>query len=185
MKDKPAQPLYPYWLGRIDYDDQNFAKGIAQFNEVLSIEPRFARAYDGRALCQEAIGDLTAAEQSYRRANTLNREQPKRSASPPLDYGTMLARAGRLDEAAVLLREALDIDASLSKAYYELGRVEEQRSHFEAAIQDFETAAKLDSHDPSPVYALFRLYNRAGEKQRAEAMRVRFRTLKAGQGGGR
>jgi tetratricopeptide (TPR) repeat protein len=178
MKDKPAEPLYPYWLGRIDYDDQNFIEGIAKFNQTLAIDPQFVRAYDGRALCEEAIGDFAAAEQSYGRANSLNREQPKRSGSPALDYGTMLAKAGRFGEAVVLLREALTIDPSSAKAYYQLGRIDEQRSHVDIAIQNFETAVKLDPLDPSPVYALFRLYNKKGETQRAEAMRIRFQALK-------
>ena len=177
-KDKPAEPRYPYWLGRIDYDDQNFIEGIAKFNQAIAIDPQFVRAYDGRALCEEAIGDLAAAERSYRHANSLNREQPKHSGSPPLDYGTMLAKAGRFDEAVVLLKEALTIDPSSAKAYYQLGRIEEQRSHLETALQNFETAAKLDPQDPSPVYALFRLYTKKGEPQRAEAMRIRFRALK-------
>jgi tetratricopeptide (TPR) repeat protein len=180
-KENPAQPLYPYWLGRIQYDNQDFANGIARFNQALAIDPQFVRAYDGRALCEEAIGDVAAAEESYKRANALNRKQTKPSSSPPLDYGSMLAKAGRSEEAAALLKEALTIDPHRAKGYFELGRIEEKHSHLEMAIRDFETAAKLDPNDPSPVYRLFALYSRKGDKQRAEEMEARFRAINAAQ----
>ena len=178
-KEKPGQALYRYWLGRLDYDDQKFADGIANFNRAIDADGSFVRAYDGRGLCEEAIGTLDSAEQSYKRANALNREQASRYASPALDYGTMLAKFRRYREATTLLKEALTIDPSLAKAHYELGRVDEQSSRIEAAAKNLKEAARLDPNDPSPVYALFRLYTKMGKKELAAAMMVRFRQLKA------
>lgn len=57
-EEKPARALYRYWLGRLDYDDQKFADGIANFNRAIDVEANFVRAYDGGGLCEEAIGAL-------------------------------------------------------------------------------------------------------------------------------
>lgn len=177
-KDKPAQPLYSYWLGRLDYDDQKFAEAKANFKQALNLDSDFVRAYDGLGLCEEAMGNLRAAEENYERSNTLNRQRGKRSGWPPLDYGSMLRKAERYSEARALLNEALTIDPSLAKAYYERGKLEESLSNREAAIKDLNTASSLDPNDPSPVYSLFRLYQQAGEKDRASTMLARFRLLK-------
>ena len=177
INDKPRYVLYRYWLGRLEYNDQKFAACIASFNTAIELNDHFVRAYTGRGLCEEAIGLNTSAEQSYKRANILNREQKDHSAWAPINYGTMLARLGRYAEATPLLEEALEIDPSSAKAHYELGRVEEQTSHSEMAIQDFAAAANLDPSDPSPVYALFRLYKASGKRELAATMIARFRVL--------
>ncbi len=179
IRDQPRQALYRYWLGRVDYDNQKFADAVANFNRAIEIDDSFVRAYDGRGLAEEAAGNVSAAEQSYRRANALNRGQGSRYAFPPLDYAALLVKLGRYSEAGLLLNEALTIDPSLAKAHYERGRLEEQTSHPDVAVQEFAAAAKLDPSDPSPVYALYRLYTKSGKKELAAAMIARFRTLKA------
>jgi lipoprotein NlpI len=68
-------------------------------------------------------------------------------------------------------------DPRMSKAHYERGRLEESLSERDAAIADFQAAASLDPNDPSPVYALFRLYKQAGEADLAATMIARFRAL--------
>ncbi len=181
INESPRQALYHYWLGRLDYDEQKFSDGIASFNRAIEIDDRFLRAYDGRGLCDEAMGNISSAEESYQRANILNSEQGSHYAWPPLDYGAMLAKLARYKEATSLLNEALAIDPSLAKAHYELGRVEEQGSYPEEAIRDFAAAARLDPSDPSPVYALFRLYRKAGKEDLAAKAMARFRDLKARQ----
>jgi tetratricopeptide (TPR) repeat protein len=180
-EEKPDQPLYAYWLGRLDYADQRFAVAKANFRRALEADAHFVRAFDGIGLCEEAIGNWKGAEENYRTANALNREQGSPFAWPPLNYGSMLSKLSRYAEAKLLLNEAVKIDPSLAKAYYELGRVEEQKSNRDAALANFKTASSIDPHDPSPVYALFRLYKAAGREHLATITMARFRELKAQQ----
>jgi tetratricopeptide (TPR) repeat protein len=177
-KEGPKQPLYLYWLGRLDYNDQRFVEAKLNFEQALNADSHFVRAYDGLGLCDEAMGDMNAAEQAYKNGNRLNRQKQKQSAWLPLDYGAMLRKGGRYPEARMLLKEALTIDHSLAEGYYELGRLEESLSNREAAIKDLSKAALLDPTDPSAVYSLFRLYKQAGEANRAATMLARFRRLK-------
>ncbi|MFN7992509.1 MAG: tetratricopeptide repeat protein [Bryobacteraceae bacterium] len=184
-REKPTEPLYPYWLARLDYDDQRFGESLAKFTKAIEADPRFVRAYDGLGLVNQALGDLETAERSYLKANRLNREQGSKFAWPALNYGKMLRDNGRYAEARAFLQEALAIDPSLPRAHYELGRLEESLAETDAAIADFRTSSSLDPQDPSPVYALFRLYRNAGERKLAAAMMARFRALTATTNGTR
>jgi len=181
-REKPAEPLYPYWMGRLDYDDQRFTDALAKFSRAIELDARFARGYDGLGLVNQAMGNLETAEKNYQQANRLNREQGSKFAWPALNYGKLLRDASRYAEARLLFQEALAIDPSMAKAHYELGRLEEGLAETDAAMLDFKAAARLDPQDPSPVYALYRLYNKAGETALAAAMISRFRELTAKSG---
>jgi tetratricopeptide (TPR) repeat protein len=176
-KDQPGDPLNSYWLGRLDYDDQRFADAKVSFNKALEADKRFVRAYDGIGLCDEALGDTAAAEANYKQANELNRQQESRFAWPALNYGSLLRKASRYTEARILLTEAITIDPGLSKAYYELGRVEESSSNREGAIENLKKASVLDPRDPAPVYSLYRVYKESGNAELAASMMARFRAL--------
>jgi tetratricopeptide (TPR) repeat protein len=180
-KDAPAEPLYPYWLGRLDYDDQRFADGRTNFKKAIQVNSHFVRAYDGLGLCEEALGNLMAAEENYQSANTLNREQGSHLAWPALNYGALLRRSSRYEQAKALLNEALKIDPSLAKAYYERGRVEESLGHRDSALKDLNEASTLDPHDPSPLYSMFRIYKESGQTELAATAMARFRAVKGGQ----
>lgn len=176
---RPAEPLYPYWLGRLDYEDQRFTSALTEFKKAIEAEPHFVRPYDGLGLVYEAMGDVDAAERNYQTANRLNREQGSKLAWPALNYGRMLREAARYSEARALFQEALAIDPSVSKAHYQLGRLEESFGHSDAAIAHFQSASHLDPQDPSPVYALYRLYRKTSETDHAASMIARFRELTA------
>ncbi len=184
-KAQPLAPLYPYWQGRVAYDDQQFAAARTSFRKSVALDPSFVRAYDGLGLCEEALGQESAAEENYRRANFLNRRQGSRFAWPPLDYGILLRKQSRYPEAKALLKEASHIDPVLAKAYYELGRLEESTAQWTSAITNLQTAAALDPHDAASVYALARLYQTTGRKELAAAALERFRLLKAQLSGDR
>ena len=43
--------LYPYWLGRLDYDAQHYPEAIHRFQQAITLDPTMARAYDNLGLC--------------------------------------------------------------------------------------------------------------------------------------
>jgi tetratricopeptide (TPR) repeat protein len=58
--------------------------------------------------------------------------------------GTALAKLGRLDEALVQLRQALESDAAYAPAHYNLGLVLSRRGDAEGAIREWRSALELD-----------------------------------------
>jgi tetratricopeptide (TPR) repeat protein len=176
-KASPDQPLYLYWLGRLDYDDQRFADAIEKFERVIAVDPSFIRAYDNLGLALDGVGRQREALEAFKKAIERNRKQTFPSPWPSLNLGTMLYRHGRVEEAEPYLREAVNNGRDLAQAQYQLAVLLENRGEAERAIEHLTRAAELDPADPKPHYALGRIYRRQGDEQKARAALARFREL--------
>ncbi len=176
-ESNPDDPLYLYWLARIDYDNQMFPDAIEKFNRVIAIDASFLRAYDNLGLSLEGAGRHDEAQAAFEKAIELSRQQTPPSAWPYLNLGTMLYRLGRMDEAEPHLREAVRIDPQLAPAQYQLGSLLESQGSIEEAVTHIARAAELDPEDPKPHYALGRIYRRQGDTQKARASLERFSEL--------
>jgi tetratricopeptide (TPR) repeat protein len=175
-----SQATYQYWLGRLDYDDGEYASAIGRFEDVVRREPRFVRAYDNLGLCYEAQNQPEKAIANYREAVRLNRlaAQGNRSAWPPLNFGVLLRHRGELVEAEGLLKESISYQPGLAQAYYELGMLLEQRQRTSEAITELAGAVKADPTYPEPHYALSRIYRREGRVDQADEAMATFRRLR-------
>jgi tetratricopeptide (TPR) repeat protein len=178
LEAAPANPLYPYWTGRLDYDDGQYAAAVKSLQRAIELDPRFMRAHDSLGLCYETLGRFDEAVRSYEEAIRLGREQKTRSPWPPLDLGLLLTRLDRLDEAEARFRESLACDSSFPQAHYQLGLALEKKGRASEAVAELEEAARLDPAYAEPQYALARLYRRGGEKEKAERALLRFQELR-------
>ena len=178
VSEAPRKPLYHYWLGRLDYDSQDFETAIERFREVLEIDPGFTRAHNAIGLCYDALTNYEQAGHYYESAVRLNRQQATPSPWPSLNYGTMLLKLGKLREAEELLRESVGWDDGLARSHYRLGTLLEKRELYEEAIRELFRAAELDSSYPEPLYALGRVYRRTGNLTGAKQALEAFRKLK-------
>lgn len=175
---QPDNPLYLYWLARLDYDNQQFHKGIARLEQVLKLDSKFTKAYDNLALCYEALGQHEEAIRTYQRAIDLNRASSKPSPWPALNLGSLLSKIGKLEEAERSLRESIACDPALSQARYQLGVVLEKQGKLAEATRELSQAAVLNPAYPEPHYALGRIYRRMGDLEKAEESLKTFRNLK-------
>ncbi|HYN02725.1 MAG TPA: tetratricopeptide repeat protein [Vicinamibacteria bacterium] len=174
----PANPLYPYWVGRLDYDDGQYATAVESFRRALELDPRFMRAYDNLGLCYEALGRFDEALRSWEEAIRLNEGQKTKSPWPPLNLGLMLTRLDRLDEAEARFRESLRCDPRFPQAHYQLGITLEKKRTAGEAVSELEEAVRLDPAYSEAQYALARLYRRSGQPQKADQALQRFQELK-------
>jgi tetratricopeptide (TPR) repeat protein len=177
---QPRNPLYLYWLARLDYDAHNYTAAITQLERVIELDPKMMRAYDTLGLCFDYLGKFDQAIKNYNRAVELNRVQAKPSPWPHLDLAISLVAVNQLGEAEKNLREALRYDGELPQAHYQLGRVLEMQGDHQAAVQSLKQAATLNSLYPEPHYLLGRIYQRMGESQLAKAEIERFQQLEKG-----
>ncbi len=171
-------PLYVYWLARLDFDDQQFSPAVEKLLKVLELDPGFMKAYDNLGLCYEALGKHEEAIHSYEVAVRLNREKGSGSPWPTLNLGTLLLKLGRIDEAESYLRESLSYNATFAQARYQLGVLLEKQKKYPEAIQELSQAATSDPSSPEPHYALARIYRQLGDSKSAEVALSRFRKLK-------
>jgi tetratricopeptide (TPR) repeat protein len=175
----PAQALYVYWLGRIDYYQRRYDDAITKFLAAKSLAPESARIWDSLGLAYDMQGNIEEAEKALQRAAQLNRTQSHPSAWPANDLGSLQLRAGELTQAEVSLREALSYDAKLAQAHYRLGRVLEKEGLFEAAISEFRLAVANDAQSADSRYALALLFRKMHRDKEADQMFAEVRKLKA------
>ena len=174
----PANPLYPYWVARLDYDDGQYATAVTGLRRALELDPGFMRAHDNLGLCYEALGRFDEAVRSWEEAIRLNDGQKTKSPWPSLNLGLMLTRLDRLDEAEARFREALRCDSRFAQAHYQLGITLEKKGRAGEAVAELEEAARLDPAYAEAQYALARLYRRSGQPQKADQALQRFQELK-------
>jgi len=176
-KEQPTNALYPYWLGRLDYDAQLYHEAIAHFQQAVALAPTMARAYDNLGLCYFYQNDNTLAIESYAKAIELDRKAAHPSPWPQLNLALTLKFLNRLDEAEVHLREAVRLDPALALAHYQLGLVLEDRNHADDAIHELNRSIQQDAHYAEPHFALARIYHKLGRNVDAQAEVQIYRRL--------
>src|SRR5947209_2064055 len=159
----PQNPLYLYWLAKLDYDARAYTTAISRLRRVIELDPNMMRAYNNLGLCYDALGQFDEAIQSFTRAIELNRAQKQPSAWPPLNLAVSLISLNRLDEAVARLHEALSYNPEFPQAHYELGLVLQKERKFEEAIAPLQRAIDLDPLYAEPHYTLD-LWPVAGER---------------------
>ena len=174
----PRNPLYVYWIARLDYDDGQYAAAVDGLKRATEIDPAFMKAHDNLGLSYEALGRNDEAIASYETALRLNRASKAPSAWPALNLGLLLTRQGRLDEAEGLFRESLRADPAFPQGHYQLGVVLEKKGRAAEAVTELEEASRLDPRYPEPQYALARLYRRGGDAAQADRALELFQKLK-------
>ena len=178
VAEKPREPLYLYWLARLDYDARNYSSAISRLKTVIELDPNMARAYDSLGLCYDYLGKFDEAVQSYERAVALNRQQAKPSPWPHLDLAISLISLSRFSEAEKSLREAIGYDPKLPQAHYQLGRLLEMQGSYEMAARSLDQASALAPAYAEPHYLLGRIYHRLGNEPRSKAEISRFEELR-------
>lgn len=159
--------LYPYWLGRLDYDGHEYLKAVNHFQHAIELAPGMARAYDNLGLCYYYQNQNALAQENYKKAIELDRASSHPSAWPYLNLAITLQFLNQLADAETNLREAIRLDPSLAQAHFQLGTVLEDIERPEAAIAQLREAANLDAAYPEPHMAMARIYHKLGQEPAA------------------
>lgn len=178
---RPQNPLYLYWLARLDYDAQNYAAAIKGLKEAIEFDPKMMRAYDTLGLCYDYLGQFDEAIRYYRSAVTLNRSERQPSPWPHLNLAMSLISVNQLSDAENSLREALRYDPKLPQAHYQLGRVLEMQGEYQAAVPELKEAMQNDPSFAEPHFLLGRIYQRLGEHDLAQKEIGLYQELKMAQ----
>ncbi len=176
---KPDQPLYLYWLARLDYYQRLYEAAVEKLKRVVQLDPNSTRGYDNLGLCYDMMGLTAESAEAFEKAVTLNRKLASPSAWPPHNFGYLLFRLQRFPEAEQYLREALKYDPNFAQAHYHLARVLEKLKRDDAAIEEYKAAASLDGNTPEPLYSLGLLYRRPGRDDEAKRALAEYKRRKA------
>jgi tetratricopeptide (TPR) repeat protein len=165
LNDKEA--LYPYWLGRLDYDGHEYNRAIRNFQRAIALDPRMARAYDNLGLCYYYQNENDLAVANYEKAIDLDRGSGHPSAWPYLNLAITQQFLNRPAEAEKNLQEAIRLDPGFAKAHFQLGTVLEDLQKPVPAVEELKEAARLDPTYPEPHMALARVYHKLGQESSA------------------
>jgi tetratricopeptide (TPR) repeat protein len=163
----PRNPLFPYWLGRIDYDAHQYNEAISHFKHAIELDPSMARAYDNLGLCYYYQNQNALAVENFNKAIGLDRGSQHPSPWPYLNLAVTQQFLGEQSNAEANLQEALRLDPSLTAAHFQLGTVFEDLGQLEKAVVELREAARLNPTYPEPHSVLARIYHRLGQQQQA------------------
>jgi tetratricopeptide (TPR) repeat protein len=168
--------LYPYWLGRLDYDSHEYLKAINHFKHAIELAPQMARAYDNLGLCYYYQNQNDLAVENYKKAIELDRASSHPPAWPYLNLAITQQFLNQLPDAEANLRQAIRFDPDFAQAHFQLGTVLEDLERPEDAIAELREAARIDPAYPEPHMAMARIYHKLGQEPNArEEARIYLR----------
>ncbi len=156
---------------------------VRSYRRALEINPDSAKANLGLAIAQRTAGSREDAAATFEKGI---RKFPAHGAHYQ-EYGLMLLKAGEtgddgaLKRAVALLHDAVERDASLPVAHYQLGRLALERDRAGEALPHLETAARLNPDQSRVHYLLARAYRRLGRGEEARSHLKTFRRMKAAE----
>lgn len=140
LKIQPNHLPSLYRLGVIYAQLGSHADAIATWQAYVKETQGDASAWANLGFCYELAGNPTEAENAYRQGIA---KDPK-SNPCRVNYGLMLARAGRTTEAILQLQAVL----TEAQVHYNLGSVHEQQGHLAEAKAEYRKAMDLDPNLP-------------------------------------
>lgn len=161
------EALYPYWLGRLDYDGHLYNDAIRHFQHAIELDPSMARAYDNLGLCYYYQNQNDQAVASYERAIELGSASGHPSPWSYMNLAITQQFLNRDADAEKNLREAIRLDPSLAKAHFQLGTVLEDLQRLDEALAQLREAARLDPAYPEPHMAMARVLRKLGQEAAA------------------
>jgi tetratricopeptide (TPR) repeat protein len=163
-RENPKDALYPYWLGRLDYDNHRYPEAIRRFQQAVELNPQMARAYDNLGLCYYYQNQNDRAVASYQKAIQLDAASPHPSPWPYLNLAITQQFLNQLPDAEKNLRQALRLDPDLAKAHFQLGTVLEDLERLEEALAELREAARLDPSYAEPHMAMARVLHKLNQE---------------------
>lgn len=160
--------LYPYWLGRLDYDGHFYNSAIKHFQRAIELDPKFARAYDNLGLCYYYQNQNELAVANFQKAIELERGGAHPSPWPYLNLGIAQQFLNQLPESERSIREALRLNPGFAKAHFQLGTILEDKGEPEGALTELKEAARLDPAYAEPHMAMARIYHKMGQEEAAK-----------------
>lgn len=139
---------------------------LDELKQALVIDPAYAEAYNLRGLVYMRLNDLRLAEDSFRRAMSLN----PRDAGALQNYGWLLCQSGRYSEATDAFNQVLanPLYGDRAKTYLTLGLCQAKAGRPEDAERSLTRSYELDAGNPITGFNLASLLFKRGDAARAQ-----------------
>jgi tetratricopeptide (TPR) repeat protein len=134
LKLDPKHQRALYRLGIVYAQMRNFPGAIEAWKRYVVATDRSAAAYSNLGFCYELASDPAAAEEAYRTGIA----RDPRSMPCRVNYGLMLARAGRTADAVAQLGVVLkpaEVRYNIASVYEQKGMIEEAKAEYQQALR--------------------------------------------------
>ena len=193
--------------GRALLQEGNLNEAIAELSRAVSLDPRLSQAHSLLAVAYDQKGLHDRAQDSYKHAIDANENDPQ--ALNNLGYslylsGNYRSAVDRLKRAARLAPTDARILNNLALAQVRLGKYDDAYRNFaradgefnghtnvaallvrvgreDKAIQHLEAARRIQPDSPNVLRQLAELYDRGGDKEKADAARQALQAADAKQ----
>ncbi|HEX4053467.1 MAG TPA: tetratricopeptide repeat protein [Tepidisphaeraceae bacterium] len=122
-----------YRLGVIYAEQKNYDKSIEIWHQYLTVSNNAPEGYGNLGYCYELAGNPKLAEATYQKGI----EKDANNAGCRTNYGLMLARKGRIQEAVRMWNPVLtqaEIHYNLASIYLQGGRKQEAKAEYQHAL---------------------------------------------------
>ena len=135
-------PVVDTYLDRGDAESKqsDWKDAIADFTEVLAINPQSSAAYNDRGGARQSKGDLDGAISDYTKALEIDPQM----AAAYHGRGNIKAAKNDLDGAIADFTKAVRIDPTMAVAYDSRGNARTAKGDLDGAIADFTQAITID-----------------------------------------
>ncbi len=120
-------------------DEEALKQAAAVYDDVLKKDGENARALYGLAWVREREQKYSEAEELYRKALAV---QPT-DVSTIESVGWILFKVGRVTDAQIQFRKAIDLDSNYASAYANMGATHDAKAEYAKAIEWYEKLLKL------------------------------------------
>lgn len=160
-----------YYLGRhYDSDVDDAGEAVRWLRLALDRKGGYDRARSHLGNCLERLGKIVEAEAAYNGSLTVPESQ--------LGLARLRLAAGNAPSALQFVQKAIELDLKDARAQKLAARIYGALNRPKDAVQSLEAAAALAPRDASLRYQLWRLYQSAGEREKAAAALRDFERLR-------
>jgi tetratricopeptide (TPR) repeat protein len=172
--------------GELETRQRLHARAVQTYRQAVRLNPRSPEALLGLAIAQTNLLQNKDAVASFEKGLKLF----PRDARFCAEYGKVLLlpwatgeMPGAEAKAEQLLKRAIQLDASLAMAHFELGSLLVKSQRAAEALPHLEQAAKLDANNAQVHFTLARAYRALGKTQDAEREMLLFQNLQSATSG--
>ena len=127
------------------YADKNARGGLADLQKAILIAPNCYEAHYQIAVAHLTIGEAYEAEKSFRKSIEVSQDS---YGDADVGLGTMLVDKGDVEAGEKTIRRGVELNPSSWMGFYELGKLDLNRSRLEYAQKSAERARSLAPNTP-------------------------------------
>ncbi len=171
-KLKPEDAEGHFELGALFDRQKLYNQAVVQFERVVAINPKDARAWDYLGLNREPLAQIEAADTAFQKGLAVNQG---RWADNFLNYnyGRFLLKQNRLAESRSQLDRAVELAPTVRAVHYERAKLSLRMRNLAVARREAEKALELQDRagvilDLQVYYLLQQIYAQSGEPALAQ-----------------